>query len=87
MLPTIDHVSKEASRVGLGIEQSESLGASYVLTLREWRRRFIDAWPRIKALGFDDRFYRLWIYYLAYCEAGFRHQSVDVYLLRLRNRA
>jgi cyclopropane-fatty-acyl-phospholipid synthase len=85
MLPTIDHIREQAARVGLAIEQSESLGASYVLTLREWRRRFTEAWPRIKALGFDERFFRLWTYYLAYCEAGFRRLSVDVLLLRLGN--
>ena len=36
-----------------------------------WRRRFEAAWPDIAALGFDDRFRRMWLYYLTYCEVGF----------------
>ena len=53
------------------------------LTLRDWRRRFEAAWPQIAALGFDDRFRRLWRYYLAYCEAGFLDGSIDVGVYRL----
>ena len=41
------------------------------------------AWPRIEAMGFDERFRRLWLYYLAYCEAGFRAGSIDVGFYRL----
>ena len=43
-----------------------------------WRRRFLAAWDRIAVLGFDDRFKRLWTYYLAYCEGGFRARNIDV---------
>ncbi|MBL8582638.1 MAG: class I SAM-dependent methyltransferase, partial [Rhizobiaceae bacterium] len=56
----------------------ESFGRSYALTLAEWRRRFRRNWPAIQALGFDQRFFRLWDYYLAYCEAGFRARTIDV---------
>ena len=40
--------------------------------------RFLRAWPRIEALGFNEAFRRLWVYYLCYCEAGFRTGYLDV---------
>ncbi len=55
--------------------------------LREWRRRFLAAWPKIAALGFDARFRRVWEMYLAYCETGFRHGSIDVSHFRFAKRA
>ena len=44
----------------------------YPSTLSQWRRNFESAWPKIQSLGFNSRFFRLWEFYLAYCEAGFR---------------
>jgi cyclopropane-fatty-acyl-phospholipid synthase len=54
------------------------------LTLRLWRDAFLAQWPRIEAQGFDARFKRMWLYYLGYCDGGFRHGAVDVgfYLIR-----
>ena len=54
------------------------------MTLIEWRRRFHASWPQIQALGFDDRFRRMWDYYLAYCQAGFERGTIDVGIYRLR---
>jgi cyclopropane-fatty-acyl-phospholipid synthase len=62
----------------------ETFGESYALTLAEWRRRFVLAWPKVEALGFGDHFRRLWEYYLCYCEAGFRSGMIDVGLYSLR---
>ena len=45
---------------------------------REWRDNFRAAWPNLMPLGFDERFRRLWEYYLAYCEAGFLSGNIDV---------
>ncbi len=56
----------------------ECFGLSYARTLAEWRRRFEARWSDIAALGFDEKFQRLWTYYLSYCEAGFREQATDV---------
>jgi cyclopropane-fatty-acyl-phospholipid synthase len=56
----------------------ESFGPSYARTLAEWRRRFHSGWPEIAALGFDDRFRRLWDYYMSYCAAGFLERVTDV---------
>jgi cyclopropane-fatty-acyl-phospholipid synthase len=50
----------------------------YAATLAQWRERFLAAWPRLKPLGFDERFRRMWEYYLSYCEGGFRGGSIDV---------
>jgi cyclopropane-fatty-acyl-phospholipid synthase len=54
-------------------------GSSYARTLEAWDERFVAAWPAIagKSDRFDDRFYRMWTYYLAYCMAGFRTGRID----------
>jgi cyclopropane-fatty-acyl-phospholipid synthase len=71
-----------ARTTSLGLFHAEDMGAHYARTLAEWRRRFHDREPEVRALGFDDRFVRMWDYYLAYCEGAFleRHIS-DVQLL------
>jgi cyclopropane-fatty-acyl-phospholipid synthase len=84
MLPTVELMRLRAEEAGLAFEICERFGASYARTLREWRRRFEAAWPRIATLGFDERFRRMWIYYLVYCEVGFDHGMIDVGLYRLR---
>jgi cyclopropane-fatty-acyl-phospholipid synthase len=83
MLPTAAIIEREAASVGLKVVQRESLGASYVRTLREWRSRFLRSWPKIEALGFDQRFRRMWTYYLTYCEVGFGHGAIDVTVFKL----
>lgn len=87
MLPTISLMQQRATAAGLTFETVERFGSSYVLTLREWRQRFEAAWPRIAALGFDDRFRRMWLYYLTYCEVGFDRGLIDVGLYRMRKPA
>lgn len=84
MLPTVCIMRDHASAAGLELVELERFGASYARTLAEWRRRFLEAWPRIEALGFDERFRRMWSYYLTYCEAGFEHGTIDVGIYRLR---
>jgi len=87
MLPSPRMMRLHSRRAGLEIDRQEMFGASYVRTLQEWRARFTAAWPAIAALGFPPRFRRLWEYYLAYCEAGFRVGTIDVGLWRLRRPA
>ena len=48
------------------------------VTLAEWRVRFRAAWPQLIPLGFDERFLRIWEFYLAYCEAAFEQHNTDV---------
>ncbi|MEJ8572411.1 cyclopropane-fatty-acyl-phospholipid synthase family protein [Microbaculum marinum] len=83
MLPTAGIISREAAAAGLALDGMETFGASYARTLREWRSRFLAAWPAIADLGFDDRFRRKWEYYLSYCEAGFLEGRIDVGIYRL----
>lgn len=64
---------------------AEHFGKSYARTLADWRLRFNRAWPEIAALGFDERFRRLWDYYLVYCEAGFEAGWLDVGLYKLEH--
>ena len=87
MLPTVELMHRRAGEAGLSFEAVERFGASYALTLADWRRRFEAAWPQIAALGFDERFRRMWLYYLAYCGAGFERGVIDVGLYRLRKPA
>jgi cyclopropane-fatty-acyl-phospholipid synthase len=84
MLPTLAHLEALAERSGLSVGVLQSFGDSYAETLREWRRRFNASWSEIAPLGFDERFRRMWDYYLAYCETGFRHGTIDVSLIQLR---
>ena len=87
MLPTEAAIAHHAAAAALSFERVATFGASYALTLIEWRRRFHAAWPQIQALGFDERFRRTWDYYLAYCQAGFERGTIDVGIYRLRKPA
>lgn len=83
MLLTKAAMAAEAARAGLALVHQECFGTSYARTLREWRGRFLRAWPTIAPLGFDQRFRRMWEYYLAYCEVGFAAGVIDVGLYKL----
>jgi cyclopropane-fatty-acyl-phospholipid synthase len=78
MLPSPSVFRQHTDAAGLAWRGAEAFGQDYARTLAIWRERFIAAWPDIQPLGFDERFKRLWQYYLAYCEAGFRTGSIDV---------
>jgi cyclopropane-fatty-acyl-phospholipid synthase len=77
-LPSDSALEAAVSKAGFVLTEKEHFGKSYARTLAEWRARFHAHWPAIAALGFDDRFRRLWHYYLCYCEAGFEEGSIDV---------
>lgn len=85
MLPTRTIMADQAAAAGLAITHTELFAAGYAATLAEWRRRFHARWEEIARLGFDDRFRRLWDYYLAYCEAGFATGQTDVGLYLLEH--
>jgi cyclopropane-fatty-acyl-phospholipid synthase len=84
-LPSKTYLREKLEQAGLELVAAEHFGESYALTLGEWRRRFLLAWPRIERLGFDAPFKRLWEYYLCYCEAGFRSGAIDVGLYCIRH--
>jgi cyclopropane-fatty-acyl-phospholipid synthase len=77
-LPPADALRSLGDRSGLALEAERAFGRDYARTLVHWRERFRAAWPSIAPLGFDERFRRLWEYYFAYCEAGFRTGTIDV---------
>ena len=83
MLPTVTRMGLEAQRAGLSFETVDRFGASYAVTLDVWRERFRMRWPEIKAQGFDERFRRMWEYYLTYCELGFKNGDIDVGIYRM----
>ncbi len=66
----------------------EDIGPSYALTLRAWRRRFLDRIGEVRALGYPERFIRMWLFYLTYCEGGFIERSIgDVHMLLCKPEA
>ncbi len=71
-----------AAEQGLKLKHLSDIGQSYALTLREWRKRFLEKLPQVQAMGFDHRFIRMWDFYLCYCEGGFIEGAIsDVHLL------
>ena len=87
MLPSPSILRAEVDRAGLAVEAVQTFGGSYARTLELWRERFDAAWADIESMGFSPRFKRMWTYYLAYCEAGFRSGAIDVGLWRLRHKS
>jgi cyclopropane-fatty-acyl-phospholipid synthase len=83
MLPSERRLKAETDRAGLSWAGISRFGLNYADTLAEWGRRFEAAWDDIRRLGFDERFRKLWRFYLSYCEAGFRTQRTDVVQLNL----
>ena len=60
----------------------------YAETLKHWRERFLLHTEEVKALGFDERFLRMWEYYLGYCEGAFRERHIgDMQLVLTKQRA
>ncbi|WP_293868056.1 cyclopropane-fatty-acyl-phospholipid synthase family protein [uncultured Alsobacter sp.] len=78
MLPSPGIMKSLGEKVGLALRDERIFGHDYAVTLDMWRQRFREAWPQLTTIGFDERFRRLWEYYLAYCEAGFRSGNIDV---------
>ncbi|MGA8712916.1 MAG: cyclopropane-fatty-acyl-phospholipid synthase family protein [Roseiarcus sp.] len=82
-LPSKTYMREVLEAHGLKLLASDNFGDSYALTVREWRRRFLAAWPQIEKMGFQEPFRRLWEFYLSYCEGGFRAGVIDVGLYSL----
>lgn len=78
-LPSVGAIDDALTRsTQLRIAAVHDYGEHYAETLRQWRERFDDRIDEVTALGLDDRFQRLWRFYLAYCEAGFRERHCSV---------
>jgi cyclopropane-fatty-acyl-phospholipid synthase len=78
MLPSPQILKSLGERFGVPVIRERIFGQDYAKTLATWRNNFRSAWPNLTPLGFDERFRRLWEYYLAYCEAGFLSGNIDV---------
>jgi cyclopropane-fatty-acyl-phospholipid synthase len=84
MLPSEKELKPVIDGAGLEWRAIERFGQDYAETLKLWDERFQTAWGDIRRMGgFDERFRRLWRFYLAYCEAGFRSARTDVVQLVL----
>ncbi len=78
MLPTPGILQTMGAAHGLSFLKERVFPQDYARTLAEWRGRFWASWDKIVPLGFDERFKKLWEFYLYYCEAGFRAEYIDV---------
>ncbi|MXU66587.1 SAM-dependent methyltransferase [Oceanomicrobium pacificus] len=87
MLPSPTALRAEIAKSGMTLLDSHEFGHSYSLTLREWFDGFNAQWDTIASMGFDDRFRRLWNFYLASCAAAFNAGTTDVTQVTLTNTA
>ena len=78
MLPTKNIIQKLAKDNGFKIYHKISFGYDYAKTLGIWKTNFNNSWKSIKEFNFDEKFKRLWNYYLDYCETGFSLDHTDV---------
>ena len=78
MLPSPGVLREVVRKAGLAVVRSKEFGHSYDLTLRRWHERFNDRWDRIAEMGFDERFRRMWNFYLTSCAATFASENCDV---------
>ncbi|WP_333585720.1 cyclopropane-fatty-acyl-phospholipid synthase family protein [Phenylobacterium sp.] len=83
MLISEERLMRETDQAGLDWTGVTRFGRHYADTLAIWSQRFEAAWDEIEPLGFDERFRRLWRFYLGYCEAGFRTERTSVIQLGL----
>ena len=87
ILPTVPILEDQAAKAGLKPETMVEFGPDYAETLKQWRVAFEAHWPTIKGQGFDERFRRMWRYYLCYCEAAFTEGLTSVGLYRFTKTA
>jgi cyclopropane-fatty-acyl-phospholipid synthase len=86
LLPSVPLIEEHVrDHTSLRIVERRELGRDYVKTLREWRTRFLAHRDEVLELGFDETFIRMWEFYLAYCEAGFRSGYLNDYQLSMRS--
>ena len=84
MLPSPSVLRKEVHKAGLSVQHSIEFGKSYSQTLRRWFEDFNNKWDNISAMGFDDRFRRMWNFYLTSCAATFESGNCDVTQITLQ---
>ncbi len=82
-IPSVSAMLSASARASdLRLFNLEDIGPSYALTLRHWRERFLHNHAKVRALGYPERFVRMWEFYFCYCEGGFLERSIgDVHML------
>jgi cyclopropane-fatty-acyl-phospholipid synthase len=85
-LPSLEAMTASMGRnTDLFVDDVENIGIHYAETLRQWRENFLTNVDEVRALGFDDRFVRMWEFYLAYCEGAFLARYInDLHLVLTR---
>jgi len=78
MLPSPAVLRAEVERAGLKVKGSVEFGESYSQTLRRWHETFNDRWDEVARVGFDERFRRMWNFYLTSCAGAFQGGNCDV---------
>lgn len=89
VLPSLAAIESSLEGTGLLVEGVRDIRDSYALTLKTWRESFFEHIDEVRAMGFDDRFIRMWDYYLSISEAGFRTgmtQDLQIALAKSRGR-
>ena len=83
MLPSVNMLKKVLENNKLKIIENNNYAEHYAKTLNNWRNSFNSSLNKIKDNGFDDRFIRLWNYYLAYCESGFKTKRISLNQIKI----
>jgi len=85
-LPSIQSLKKYSNKSGLTIEEYHSYGSHYSSTLNKWRESFLNSWDDISRQGFNLSFKKMWDFYFAYCDAGFKSKNIDLVQFSLCNK-
>ena len=83
-LPSLTVISDALSRMtDMQMSHLRDITRDYADTLSEWHEGFLDKLDTVREMGFDDRFIRMWRYYLSYCEGGFRERIIGTYQITM----
>jgi len=85
-LPSLNSLKELSHQSGLKISDHQLYGQHYSNTLQKWRKSFLNSWERISQQGFNTSFKKMWDFYFAYCEAGFKSKNIDLIQLSLCNK-
>ena len=87
MLPSPTALRQQVIKASLAIERSIEFGQSYNISLRRWHETFNAKWDQISEMGFDERFRRMWNFYLTSCAAAFESTNCDVTQITIKRPA
>jgi len=85
-LPSIKSLNQISKNSGLIIEGYQSYGLHYSNTLQKWRTSFLNSWDNISKQGFNLNFKKMWDFYFAYCDAGFKSKNIDLVQFSICNK-